>query len=166
VSQTLVMTLDTLDSISAYQTGILLVNSLHHVLSGPRHGRYYPVPGNPAYDRATPKKLRADNYYIKFIGTTNRSEIRGAAYRASAPGEPPAPRTGRLRQSFNMTVTQIRQDQYRVSIRTNVFYADDLEYGSESVAPRPFMEKAFNRVASKLIGVIRKSQVRILRNVV
>ncbi len=163
MADTLVMTFETATSDSAYEIGLLLLKSLHDVLSGPRHGRYYPVPGNAAYDRNTPKDLRAKNYYVKFTGTTNRSEIRGAAYRASAPGEPPASRTGRLRQSFNMMVMQQKINSYIVKIRTNVIYADDLEYGTESMSPRPFMITALNNAMPKINKILTKVSIRILR---
>ncbi|MFX1253967.1 MAG: hypothetical protein ACFFCZ_20310 [Promethearchaeota archaeon] len=150
---------------SAYELGIVLLRTLHEVLSGPRHGRWYPLPGNIAYDKKTSKKLRAKNYYVKFTGTNNRSEIVGAAYRASAPGEPPAVRTGRLRQSFHMMVIQERQYVWKVSIETNVTYADDLEYGNERLDPRPFMITAITKAMPDILRIIGNSQIRILRNV-
>ena len=165
MTQSLVVSFEVMTSDAAYELGIILVNSIHRVLSGPRHGRWYPVPGNTAYAKSTPKNLRAPNYYVKFTGTTNRSEIRGGAYQASAPGEPPASRTGRLRQSFNMVVLPITQTKYKVEIRTRVFYADDLEYGTDIMSPRPFVSVAVNNSMADLIKVIKKSQIKVLRNV-
>ncbi|MFW9928143.1 MAG: hypothetical protein ACFFD1_02000 [Candidatus Thorarchaeota archaeon] len=161
---TLKMEFDSPTPDSAYELGIVLLRTLHEVLSGPRHGRWYPVPGNIAYDRSTSKKLRAKNYYVKFTGTNNRSEIRGAAYRASAPGEPPAVRTGRLRQSFHMMVFQVKEYLWRTVIKTNVLYADDLEYGTEKVDPRPFMSVAIARAMPEIIRLIGKGQIKVLRN--
>jgi hypothetical protein len=133
----------------AYRVGFIVLRSIHEVLSGPRTGRWYPAPGNLAYDKQTPREKRADNYYIKFTGASSRKEVVGAAHRASAPGEPPAARTGRLRQSFHMMIIPI-EDGYRCRIWTNVVYADDLEYGTEKVAPRPFLEPAVERARGQI----------------
>jgi hypothetical protein len=144
------------DANSAYQIGTLILKNLQEELSGERHGRWYPVPGNIAYDKNTPSKNRAKNYYVKYTGSRSRSEIVGSAYQASAPGEAPASRTGRLRQSFFLTVDpDPRSDQWFANLRTNVQYADDLEYGTEKIDPRPFMEPA----VKKSMGEIQKIYV-------
>jgi len=133
----------------AYKIGFIVIKSIHEVLSGPRSGRWYPAPGNMAYDKLTPSKQRADNYYIKFTGAKTRNEVVGAAYRASAPGEAPAARTGRLRQSFHIIVTP-GDGVWTVRIFTNVIYADDLEYGTERMAPRPFLEPAIEKAMPQI----------------
>lgn len=134
------------DQDSAYQIGITILRNLQQILSGPRSGRWYPLPGNMAYDRMSPKEVRASNYHVKFTGAASRDEIIGAAYQASAPGEPPAQRTGRLRQSFYLTVDPDPEgDRFLANIRTNVYYADDLELGTEKIDPRPFMGPAIEK---------------------
>ena len=139
------------DQESAYKIGILILQSIQEILTGPRTGRWYPLPGNAAYDRMTPKEARASNYWVKFTGAESRNEIVGSAYQASAPGEPPAQRTGRLRQSFFLTVDpDSHSGRFVANIRTNVYYADDLNYGTERVAARPFVEPAIERVIPKI----------------
>jgi len=149
------ISIDAPDQKSAYNMGIELTRTIQKRLSGDRHGRWYPVPGNKWYDKTSPKENRAKNYYVKFTGTTNRNEILGGAYQASAPGEAPAVRTGRLRQSFFMTVEQTGTTGYRVMVRTHVNYADDLEYGTEKVEPRPFLLPALRDA----MPVIIKEQI-------
>ena len=142
------------DQAVGYRIGMLILTSIQQVLSGPRHGRWYPLPGNPAYDRLSAPEVRATNYSVKLTGASSRQEIVGAAYRASAPGEPPATRTGRLRHSFFMTVDPESDDTFLVSIRTNVYYADDLEYGTERVEARPFVKPAIERVMPEIKGLL------------
>lgn len=134
----------------AYKMGMMVVHAIQEELSGSRHGRFYPVPGNIFYDRKTAAKERADNYYVKFTGARSRSEIKGSAYQASAPGEPPAVRTGRLRQSFYLHVIAINTTDFLAKITTNVYYADDMEYGTEKVSPRPFVKPAMLKIEPKL----------------
>jgi hypothetical protein len=138
------------ESNTAYEVGAMVVTAIQQELSGQRRGKFYPVPGNIYYDKRTPKENRAKNYWVKFTGTNNRNDIQGSAYQASAPGEAPAVRTGRLRQSFYYRVIAADDGGYEVRIRTNVFYADDLEYGNERVAPRPFVKPATSRPAKSL----------------
>lgn len=77
-------------------------------------------------------------------GRTYRTGNRTAPHRthqASAPGDPPAVNTGRLRQSI--TALKISPGHWRVG--TNVEYAIVLEFGSRRMAPRPFMRPAADR---------------------
>lgn len=148
---------------AAQQIGILLVQAIQDELSGPRHGRWYPVPGNPHYHKMASKEDRAANYWVKFAGTRNRNEIEGAAYQASAPGEAPAVRTGRLRQSFHMDISKTVYDTYRVTIASNVYYADDMEYGSARVDPRPFVEPALQKSMLQILAIQREFQYKVLR---
>lgn len=150
-----------MDQDSAYEAGLLVLRELQNVLTGTRSGRWYPLPGNPKYDRSTPSKERAKNYHVKFTGAATRGEIEGAAYRASAPGEPPAIRTGVLRNSFFVTVEKA-ENGYQAVVRTTVTYANDLEYGTERIDPRPFLDPALK--AS--LGGIRKLQARATYRIV
>lgn len=153
---------------AAQQIGILIIQGIQEELSGPRHGRWYPVPGNPFYDKNTYKNLPPQekariNYHLKFVGAYKRDDIIGGAYQASAPGEPPASRTGRLRQSFFMTLAMLDESTYEVVVRTNVFYADDLEYGSESIDPRPFVEPALQKKLPEIVAIHRTFLYKVLR---
>jgi len=59
-------------------------------------------------------------------------------HRASAPGEPPAVDTGRLRSSITH---QVKAEGKKVigRIGTNVEYARSLEFGTNKMAARPFL---------------------------
>jgi hypothetical protein len=160
---TLTIDFEVPDSESAYKIGIMLVESIHKVLSGPRSGRWYPLPGNLFYDRDTPSKQRADNYHVKFTGAKTRGEIQGAAYQASAPGEAPAVRTGRLRQSFHMEVMPTASGSYKVIVLTNVLYAGDLNYGTERVKARPFADKALAEIMPEITKLMVAPIFKTLR---
>jgi len=61
-------------------------------------------------------------------------------HQASAPGEPPAVDTGRLRNATQAD-TQVRRDGDDIVGRVvaNADYAHALEAGTERIAPRPFL---------------------------
>ena len=66
-------------------------------------------------------------------------------YTASAPGEPPAVRTGALRESFR-PVSQEENSRgnglsVNVSIATDKNYARALDVGTERIKPRPYTER-------------------------
>lgn len=63
-------------------------------------------------------------------------------HRASAPGEPPAPDTGRLRASITHEGPTWFGNTVEGEWGTNVEYADDLEYGTRRIAPRPWARRA------------------------
>lgn len=148
---------------AAQQIGVLLIQAIQKELSGERSGRFYPLPGNALYERSTPKEQRAENYWVKYTGTYNRNEILGGAYRASAPGEAPAARTGRLRQSFYANIVLDDQGVYKVSIKTNVYYADDLEFGTEKIDPRPFVRPAVEKAMPKIVAIQHEFLYRLVR---
>ena len=80
-------------------------------LTGNRSGRWYRVPGTRSM------------------------------YRASAPGEPPASATGRLRSNIEMKL-----DRESVVVGTNVRYALYLERGTSKMRPRPFIRRGLESV--------------------
>ena len=68
-----------------------------------------------------------------------------AVYTASAPGEPPARRTGNLRMHWNGQVRTAAASSGGVAViaelESQEGYAADLEYGTKKIAPRPFIER-------------------------
>ncbi len=68
---------------------------------------------------------------------------RNITHRASAPLQPPAVDTGRLRQSINIDASNLGDLKIRVG--TNVRYAKILEFGSRRMQPRPFMRPALEQ---------------------
>ena len=89
----------------------------------------------------------------KRSGKVYRKPASNKTYTASAPGEPPALRTGDLRRSFRpLAKSEIVQSakHYTPGIRTDVKYAPFLEDGTNRISPRPYAEeikqKAFPEV--------------------
>ena len=99
-----------------------LRNAELEILRGGRSGRTYRVPGTKA------------------------------TYTASAPGEPPAVRTGALRMSFGMTATG-NNGSYTAEIHTDVPYANYLEEGTSRMAARPFKEKIIEKAKPKVMQI-------------
>lgn len=61
-------------------------------------------------------------------------------HRASAPGEPPAPDTGRLRASVSSEVVR-GLDDVTGYVVVNTEYAAALELGTEKMAARPYLSR-------------------------
>lgn len=77
-------------------------------------------------------------------GRTYRTGHRTAphsTHQASAPGDAPAVNTGRLRQS----ITALRISPMNWRVGTNVDYALHLEFGTRTMAPRPFLRPAADK---------------------
>jgi len=112
-------------SARAFQAAVELRNSALKVLSGSRSGRIYRVPGTRAH------------------------------YQASAPGEPPAVRTGNLRGSWS-PITITSNDTYRSRIESHCAYADALDTGSSRVAARPYKNLILKGAEKKVIQIYKK----------
>jgi phage gpG-like protein len=86
-----------------------------------------------------------------------RGKGKSTTHQASAPGEPPAPDTGLLRNSIHHEV-----DDDKATVGTNLEYAQPLEFGTTSagkghhtvIAPRPFMRPALAKVRDQLNGIV------------
>lgn len=78
----------------------------------------------------------------------------GRMVRASAPGEPPAKRTGNLINNSNLRTEKVSDTHYNVVLTAE--YAKYLEYGTFKMAPRPYIapniEKAKEYINSKKGG--------------
>ena len=102
-----------------------------HILRGRRSGRQYKVPHT------------------------------GVAYRASAPGEAPAARTGTLRNSWGIiAMGSVALGRYSSGIQTNVPYAPMLEDGTSRMAARPFREKIIQRASPRIGDIFRSAGFR------
>ena len=80
--------------------------------------------------------------------------FRGQRHRASAPGEPPANRTGRLARSGDFKVRNWQE----MTVGETEEYAKFLEDGTKRIAPRPHLIRAVNTKA-------KDTQIAILDNV-
>lgn len=96
------------------------------------------------------------NAVKKLLSTPGAGEVYGN-HQASAPGDPPAVDTGRLRSSYDF---QTGPDY--VDIGSNVEYAPYLEFGTRTIAPRPHLRRAVeeNRAAaiSEAVAAITAAQ--------
>lgn len=126
-----------------YSAANELRNAAILVLRGQRSGRRYKVPGTYSRqkDRVT-GKMRNGRYYT-----------------ASAPGEPPAERTGIFRLAWQPNA-RIEDGKYTSMIENDVqadgnkgiLLGDILEDGTSRMAPRPYQE----RILKKAEGPIKK----------
>lgn len=107
------------------------------------------------YDMAHTTRNMETSYY-----TNNKNK----AHHPSAPGNPPAPDTGNLRNSINY---EIQKDEYTVTgivgtTQKNPPYGRFLEYGTSKMAPRPWLRPAMR----KNNEFIRKSISETIKRVV
>ena len=124
----------------AYRASNELRNSALVVLRGQRSGRRYKVPGT--YRRQRDK--------------TDGKMKRGRYYTASAPGEPPAVRTGAFRMSwqpsahvvFGSYISRIESDTRTDNGKYNL--GELLEGGTSRMAPRPFEESIVEKAKNKI----------------
>ena len=123
--------------------GVRAVNALRdaelEVLKGQRSGRVYKVPGTGGKSISASTKKLAKEYGHKLRG--------GVLYRASAPGEAPARRTGNLRMHWNGQVRSENSSNGGVAIvaelESQEYYAGILENGTNDgkIAPRQKIKK-------------------------
>lgn len=74
---------------------------------------------------------------------------KGAWYTASAPGEAPAVPTGRLRGSIAYQVTATSTETIGI-VGTALQYGAELEYGTRTIRPRPWLGPAFRNTKEKI----------------
>ena len=126
---------------AGYKSSLELKNASMLVLRGARHGRRYNVPGT---GRVTYRKR------------DKTARISYRQYTASAPGEPPAIRTGNFRIRWQ-PYTNIQGNGALVesSIRNNVLVnghllGELLENGTSRMAPRPYQERVLEKAMPKI----------------
>lgn len=119
-----------------------LRNSALIVLRGQRHGRRYKVPGTYRRQRdKTDGKMKNGRYYT-----------------ASAPGEPPAVRTGNFRNSWqtdvitsgNLFTSRIESD---LKTDSGHLLGEVLEDGTRRMAPRPYIQRTLEKAEPKIVRI-------------
>jgi len=75
------------------------------------------------------------------------------AHQASAPGQPPAPDTGKYRQSIHRQLFKKNHEIIGV-VGTDLDLGAWLEFGTRKMAPRPHIRPAFQRQFRKIIGIV------------
>lgn len=137
----------------AYSVSNELQNQLNNVMRGDRHGRRYKVPGT--YRRQ------------KDPGTGKMRN--GRYYTASAPGEPPAIRTGAFRMSWHRKVETEELNLYEFNVRGmtesrlragKYLLGDLLEEGTERMAPRPYKQRVIDRAMPKIKQIYNRPYFR------
>lgn len=122
-----------------------LRNAELKVLQGQRSGKVYKKPGTNGKTKSKATKALIGEYGHKLRG--------GQLYRASAPGEAPARRTGVLRLSFApYTNASPGEKGYtvEVGIKSDMAYADVLENGSIRVARRPYRDAVIEKAKPEI----------------
>ena len=111
-----------------------LRNASQMVLRGQRNGRRYRVPNSKVY------------------------------YTASAPGEPPAVRTGAFRMSWQPSayvdngsyVSRVSSD-VQVGTRRKYILGDLLENGTSRMAPRPHQQEIVDKATPEIVKIYSKN---------
>ena len=76
-------------------------------------------------------------------------------HRASAPGKPPAPDTGRLRASVQTEVIRGQQEVVGY-VSVNTEYAAALELGTERRAARPYLSRIPGEFGARLMATFQR----------
>ncbi len=126
-----------------YRASNELRNAELNVLRGQRSGRRYKVPGT--------YRLQMDKVSGK--------KRHGRYYTASAPGEPPAVRTGNFRLSWQ-TNPKIEDGKYTSTIESGAktdngkyVLGEILENGTSRMAPRPYQDRILEKAEPAIVKI-------------
>lgn len=131
----------------AWLAALELRNSSQIVLRGQRSGRRYKVPGTYRRQRdKTDGKMKNGRYYT-----------------ASAPGEPPAVRTGTFRNSwqpksrvlYGSYISRIESDAMTDNGGTHNL-GEILENGTRRMAPRPHHDRILQHAEDRIVRIYDK----------
>lgn len=83
-------------------------------------------------------------------------------YTASAPGEPPAVRSGKLRMSWGMKAEGNGKETYTAGIYTDIPYAENLDEGTPGgkIKPRPYKEKIIETAKPKVLQIFSELETK------
>lgn len=101
------------------------------------------------------KRIKKQEHRAKVYAKRVRATVKGFERRqntCSAPGEPPAVQTGRLFKSI--VVLHPLEPLVRI-IKATDQKASWMEFGTEKIAPRPFLRPALDRYAPKFPGIMK-----------
>lgn len=139
----------------AYRLSNELTNATAKVLAGQRHGRRYVVPGTGRVTYNKKNKTR---------------KITHKYYTASAPGEPPAVRTGAFRMSWKRrTYIDGRSGNDRVihavaesdlRVKNGMLLGNILEDGTRRMAPRPYKQRVIDMATPKIKRIMKEPYLR------
>lgn len=173
----------------AYRAANELTNAIAKVLAGQRHGRRYVVPGTGrvTYRKGKRVVVGTETYYVarkkgngyvnvaktrKVYGTPNATaEITHKHYIASAPGEPPAVRTGAFRMSWkrrtyidgrsgnDRVIHAVTESDLKVG-KKKYLLGELLENGTSKMAPRPYKQKVIDTAYPKVLKIYKEPYFR------
>lgn len=127
----------------SYRAANELRNASQLVLRGQRSGRRYKAPGT----------------YAKQTDRVSGQKKNGRYYTASAPGEPPAVRTGVFRASWQPTakvvfgsyISRIESGARTDNGRYNL--GEILENGTRRMAPRPYQDRILDKAEKPIVRI-------------
>lgn len=88
-------------------------------------------------------------------GRTYRVPGTNRTYTASAPGEPPAVMLGQLRNSITGVVETERRSTKGI-VGTELVKGLQLEKGTKNMAPRPWLERSFERSLNRVKEILSR----------
>lgn len=80
----------------------------------------------------------------------------GGTYRASAPGEPPAERTGDLLDDVTRATDSDARGNPSVLVGNTLGYAAHLELGTRKMGKRPYIKPALTEIAQRVEGILTR----------
>ena len=105
--------------------------------------------------KSTGEQLKTKfNDFLFFLAEHGKEDIKDnytTDHIPSSPGEPPAVRTGRLKES-----TTAEQHKDYATIDIGAEYAEWLEFGTSKIAPRPFVRPAVQRLENDIPALAKK----------
>ena len=134
----------------AYRASNELATATAFVLRGQRSGRRYNIPGTGR---------------VKYNKRNNTATITYKKYTASAPGEPPAVRTGVFRMGWkrreytqrlngsNRLIHALVENDQKVG---NYLLGELLENGTSRMAARPYRQRVQSRAVNKIYQIYRE----------
>ena len=157
----------------AYRVANELTNATAKVLAGQRHGRRYVIPGTGrvTYRKGKRQKVGISYDYVNHkasyvYGHPNaKATITHKHYTASAPGEPPAVRTGAFRMSWKRrTYVDGRSGNDRMihgvaesDLKVGKYLLGELlEEGTSRMAPRPYKQKVIDAAYPKVLKIYKE----------
>lgn len=126
-----------------------LVNETKRTLTGQRHGRRYILPGLKTIREREAALTAKRGKPVKLT----RKQREARKYTASAPGEPPAVRFGRLRNSIRYRVTG-KGVNLAGLVGSGLEYAPYLEFGTSRMAPRRFLGPTIEREKGEVKDIL------------
>jgi len=131
----------------AWRAAVVLRNSSQIILRGKRSGRRYKVPGT----------------YARQKDPADGKKKNGRYYTASAPGEPPAVRTGTFRNSWQPS-SLVENGRYISRIESDVTtdngkynLGEILEDGTSRMAPRPHHDRILQHAERSIVRIYDQS---------